>query len=231
MSIYRLFDGLDLCAPGDADSLIRAAAGLAATAAVLDAGSGRGADLPLLLSLVPQGRVTAIDLSEEFIAHIRRRFPQVRAEAGDMTRPPGCPYDLIWSGGAIYGPGVTPALQAWAPCLAPGGRVAFTDLVLTGPDIPPEVADFFAAEEVALRGEAELAQEVRAAGFETIDSFWLPTTAWDAYYGPLERRLAALTPAADPAQRWLIDSFRCEIDLWRRHGRSYGYLLTVAVPR
>jgi hypothetical protein len=38
-----------------------------------------------------------------------------------MTRPPGCPYDLIWSGGAIYGPGVTPALQAWAPCSPPAG--------------------------------------------------------------------------------------------------------------
>jgi cyclopropane fatty-acyl-phospholipid synthase-like methyltransferase len=64
MSIFRLFDGLDLCAPGDADSLTRAAAGLAPDAAVLDAGCGRGADLPVLLSLVPEGRVTAIDLSE-----------------------------------------------------------------------------------------------------------------------------------------------------------------------
>lgn len=229
MSIFRLFDGLDLCAPGDADSLTRAAAGLAPDAAVLDAGCGRGADLPVLLSFVPEGRVTAIDLSEEFIAHIRRRFPQVRAEAGDMTRPPGCPYDLIWSGGAIYGPGVTPALQAWAPCLAPGGRVAFTDLVLTGPDTPPEVADFFAADGVTLRGAAELDQEVRASGYRTIDSFWLPETAWAAYYDPLAARLDNC--AADPEMQQVVEDFRREIDLWRRLGATYGYLLTVAVPR
>lgn len=229
MSIFRLFEGLDLCAPGDADSLIRATAGLAADAAVLDAGSGRGADLPLLLSLVPEGRVTAIDLSEEFIAHIRRRFPQVRAEAGDMTRPPGCPHDLIWSGGAIYGPGVTPALRAWAPCLAPGGRVAFTDLVLTGPEIPPEVAEFFAADGVLLRGAAELEQEVRAADYRTIDSFWLPRTAWAAYYDPLATRLDAC--AADPGMQAVVEDFRREIDLWRHHGATYGYRLTVAVPQ
>ncbi|MCB6177018.1 class I SAM-dependent methyltransferase [Rhodobacter sp. Har01] len=229
MSIFRLFEGLDLCAPGDAASLMRACAGLAPDAEVLDAGCGRGADLPALLSLVPRGRVTAVDLSEAFIAHVRAHFPMVRAEVADMLDPPAGRYDLIWSGGAIYGPGIGPALRAWAPCLAAGGRVVFTDLVLRRPQVSPEVAAFFAEDGVALRDEAGLGAEIAAAGWRRTDGFWLPDTAWAAYYLPVEARLDALQD--DPEMAEVVASFRREIALWRRHGGEYGYLLAVAVPQ
>lgn len=229
MTIFDLFDGLDRCAPGDADSLRRACAGLAPTASVLDAGCGTGADLPALLALVPAGQVTAIDLAEPFIAAIRARLPQVRAEAADMTDPPGGPYDLIWSGGAIYGPGIRAALAAWRGKLAPGGRVVFTDLVLRGRDVSPDVADFFAAEGIPLRDVSGLQAEVAAAGWRCLDGFWLPDSAWDAYYLPLERRLDAI--AVDPQTAELVAGFRSEIALWRHHGAEYGYHLIVAVPQ
>lgn len=228
MSLYRLFQGLDRCAPGDAASLIRAAGALAPDAQVLDAGCGTGGDLATLLSLVPQGRVTAVDLAEEFIAGIRRRHPQVRAEVADMLDPPPGPYDLIWSGGGIYFPGIGPALTAWAGHLAPSGRVIFTDLVLRGQEESPQVAEFLAAEGVALRDAAALRAEVAAAGWQVADSFWLPDSAWEAYYRPVEARMQALQ--GDPDFAEIIPSFQREIDLWRSHGGEYGYLLVQAVP-
>ena len=228
MTIYDLFDGLDRCAPGDAASLTRACTGVAPSASVLDAGCGTGADLPALLALVPEGQVTAVDLAEPFIATIRARYPKVRAEVADMTNPPGGPYDLIWSGGAIYGPGIAVALKAWRGKLRPGGRVVFTDLVLRGGPVAPEVAAFFADEGVPLRDVAGLRAEIEAAGWRLAAGDWLPDSAWEAYYLPLEARLDGLDPK--PEMAGLVAGFRHEIALWRRHGAGYGYYLAVAVP-
>ena len=229
MTIYDLFDGLDRCAPGDAESLARACAGLAKTARVLDAGCGTGADLPTLLTLVPEGQVTAVDLAAPFIASIRARFPRVRAEVADMTDPPAGPYDLIWSGGAIYGPGVKAALTAWRGKLAPGGRVVFTDLLLQGDSASPPVSDFFAEEGLALRGVAGLQAEVAAAGWRCLEGFWLADSAWADYYLPLESRLDSV--AEEPQLAEIVAGFRREIALWRQHGAEYGYYLIVAVPQ
>jgi cyclopropane fatty-acyl-phospholipid synthase-like methyltransferase len=214
---FDLFEGLDRAGPGDRDSLDRALAGLAPDGAVLDAGCGRGADLPALLARVPQGRVVAVDTSPAFIAHVRAAFPGVRAEVADMADPPGGPFDAIWSAGAVYHLGVGTALAAWRAHLAPGGRVAFSDLCLTG-------AAFFAAEGVTLRDAAALEAEVRAAGYRIAEAFWLPPSAWAAYYLPLDRRLDALPENA------VTRSFRDEIALWRAHGGDFGYRLVVAHP-
>jgi SAM-dependent methyltransferase len=242
MTIFDLFDGLDRCAPGDAASVARVCAGLAQESAVLDAGCGRGADLPAILTAVPGARVVAVDSAEAFVAHVARAFPQVRAVCGDMAAPPGGPFDLIWSNGAIYALGVTAALQGWRAHLAPGGWVAFSDLVLRGDVVPevgdpfaatgvaPELADFFAAEGVTLRGEAALRAEVAAAGFRVTDMFWMPDSAWADYYLPLEPRLDLAESSRDLDTRAMAAAFRHEIDLWRRYGATYGYLVCVAVP-
>lgn len=234
MSIHRLFDGLDRCAPGDAASLTRACAGIAKGACVLDAGCGTGADLPTLLALVPQGRVTAVDLAAPFIAAIRARHPRVRAEVADMTDPPGGPFDRIWSGGSIYAPGISKALKAWRRHLAPGGQVAFTDLVLRVATPSPDVGAFFAAEGVPLRDVAGLQAEVEASGWRCVDGFWLPDSAWETYYLPLETRLdtmASEPEMAEPDMARLLSGFRHEIAIWRQHRAEYGYYLIVAEPQ
>jgi SAM-dependent methyltransferase len=231
MTIYRVFEGLHRCAPGDEASLFRACNDLAPDAAILDAGCGNGADLPTLLAVVPNGRVTAVDLAPSCIASIRARYPRVQAEVANMTDPPGGPFDLIWSGGAIYRPGVAAALSAWRSSLAPGGRVVFTDLVLRSRTPSRDVTAFFTEDVAALRDVEGLRAEVEAAGWHCTDGFWLPDAAWDAYYGPLEQRLDALDLGSEPDMSELVAGLRREIALWRRHGDEYGYYLIVAVPR
>jgi hypothetical protein len=58
----------------------------------------------------------------------------------------------------------------------------------------------------------------------------LGDAAWQAYYGPLADRIAALRPGADAEMTAVLDEHQAEIDLWRAHGQDYGYYLTVVVP-
>ena len=229
-AILRLFEGLDRCAPGEAAHLQRIVAAVGPDAVVLDAGCGRGADLPVLLAAVPQGRVVAVDLAEPFIAHVRAAFPRLDAHVGDMLAPPGGPFDLIWSGGSAYSPGVAACLGAWRGALRPGGVVAFTEVCWTTPAPAPEARAFWAAEYPAIGDVAALEALILTAGWRICEAFWLPRSAWAAYYEPLARRVAALADDPDPEMRDTCAAFVEEIALWRAHGDDYGYRLSVVTP-
>ena len=226
-AILRLFDGLTLCAPADAAALGRVLAGLRPDAVVLDAGCGRGADIPALLAAVPRGRVVAVDLAEAFIAHTRATWPGVEAHAADMMAPPGGPFDLIWSGGAVYGPGVAACLGAWRGHLAAGGRVAFTECCWRTPDPSPAARAFWAAEYPGIGDVPALESVIAQAGFRLVHAEWLPPSAWESYYRPVEAQMDALAADPDPEMQAVIAAFRAEIAVWRAHGADYGYRLSV----
>jgi serine/threonine-protein kinase HipA len=58
-----------------------------------------------------------------------------------------------------------------------------------------------------------------------IDHFTLPPEAWwEEYYTPLEERAAHLARTADPELGAGIAETRREIELYRRHADSYGYV-------
>ncbi len=222
--IVSLFAPLERAGPGDAESL-RWALDLAGTrpdARVLDAGCGTGADLPALMAAVPQGSVVAVDTAAPFIERVRARFPSVEAYVADMADPPGGPFDLIWSAGAVYHLGIGAALSAWVRHLAPDGRVAFSDLCWRGGEKPREALDFWAAEGLDLPDAEGLEAQVTRAGWRVLGSRWLGHAGWAAYYAPLEARLEEFS--GDPA---LIAGFHAEIALWRAHGASYDYRLIV----
>jgi SAM-dependent methyltransferase len=223
--IHDLFLGLDRAGPGDAASLAFALEGLAPDAHILDAGCGTGADLAQLLAAVPKGAVTAIDLSERFIADIRHRLPAVRALVADMAQPPAGPYDLIWSAGAVYTIGVETALKAWRAHLAPGGRVAFSDIAWSGPARPEAAVSFWQAEGVRIDDAATLESRITASGWRILRARWLGQGGWAAYYEPLAARLQSA--ALDPT---LKAGFEAEIALWRAHGASYDYRIFLAEP-
>lgn len=221
-AIHDLFLRLDRAGPGDADSLARAVAGLPPGARVLDAGCGVGADTGALLA---RGlAVTALEASAEFVSEVARRHPAARVVPGDMLVPPAGPYDLIWSAGAVYNVGVSAALQAWRGHLAPGGRVAFSDLCRRVEVLPPACAAYWATEGLTLRDAATLEAEVVAAGWRVLEADWVSEQGWADYYEPVEAALAGC-PEAD-----LVSGFRAEIANWRAYGRTFGYRLIVCVP-
>lgn len=221
-AIYDLFLRLDRAGPGDAASLQRVVQGLPPGARVLDAGCGVGADTGPLLA---RGfRVTALEASEVFAAEVARRHPGARAAVGDMLAPPEGPYDLIWSAGALYNVGVAAALQAWRGVLAPGGKVAFSDLCKRVAVLPRACAEYWATEGLVLRDAAALEAEVAAAGWRVTGAEWVSDQGWADYYEPLEAALAECPDAG------LVAAFRAEISNWRAHGDTFGYRLIVCVP-
>lgn len=201
---------------------------------ILDAGCGPGADVAGLLAHVPDGEVVAMDSHAPFVEEVRRRHagdPRVTAVTGDMAAPEGR-FDLIWSAGAVYFLGVEAALSGWRAHLAPGGAVAFSELAWKGAERPAEAAEVWAETYPAMQDSEGVLASVAAAGYRVLGSRFLPDAAWEAYFAPLGRRIAALRAEAPDAELAAqLDAETREIALWRAHRDAFGYLQVVAVPR
>jgi trans-aconitate methyltransferase len=200
-------------------------------AAICDAGAGAGGDVPALLA-VPGARVLAVDATGSFVAQIRTRFgdaPRLRAEVFDMARladHPSAPFDMIWCAGALYFLGLEAGLATMRGALHRGGVLAFSE--------PAFFTDAPSARAVALwqgyatRSEAGIAAAVGEAGFAVLGTRRLSDAAWEAYFAPMEARIAALRPGADAALADMLDLCAAEAELWRAVRDETGYLLTVA---
>lgn len=233
-AFFAIHDGLPREAPGDRESLDWALglAGVGPAARICDAGCGPGADIEGLLAWAPQGRVHAVDLHAPFVEAVRRRYAgdgRVTAEVADMGRLAG-PWDLIWSAGSAYALGVEEALRAWCGALAPGGRVAFSELCWAGEARPAAAAAFWAGEYPAMTDVAGTQARIAAAGWRCLGQHWVSRAGWAAYYGPLEARLDSLAKGADAEMAEAIAAHRAEIAAWRAHGDSFGYAVFVVAP-
>ena len=231
-AFFLLHSGLEREGPGDRESLDWAmgVAGIGPDAAVLDAGCGPGADVAGLLARLPQGRVVAVDLHAPYVAALRARWaddPRVQVHQADMANPPGGPFDLIWSAGAIYHLGVEAGLRRWRAHLAPGGRVAFSQLCWAVARPSPAARAFWADNYPEMTDRAGVLAQVAAAGYRVLGARFLGRAAWAAYYEPLAARLDVLRAQGDdPA----LAAEAEEITLWRTDGGDYGYLLILAEP-
>ncbi len=234
-AFFTLHRGLPREGPGDRESLDWALglAGVRPDARILDAGCGPGADIEGLLAHAPAGHVTAIDAHSGFIVQIKTRWGddrRVTAHAGDMARPGG-PYDLIWCAGALYFLGITEGLRAWHAVLAPGGSVAFSELVWLTGTRDPVIEAAWSAEYPAIAGIETLKTRIATAGYETLGVHILSDAAWEAYFKPIEERAAGLFPGADADLAAVLDEAEAEIAMWRTHRREVGYALAVVRPR
>jgi len=231
-AFFLLHDGLTREGPGEPADVAwaTALAGTPPVARILDAGTGAGGDIRALLAAAPEGRVLAVDTHPPFVAHISATYrddPRVTAEAVDMLAPEG-PFDLIWSAGAVYFHGPGTALAAWRPRLAPGGAVAFSEPCFFT-ETPSEAARAFWDGYVP-QTEAALAAEIAGAGFRALGTRRLGDAAWEAYFGPLDARIATLRPGAGADLTAVLDEAEAEAAAWRACRAETGYLLTVAVP-
>ncbi|HET9068482.1 MAG TPA: class I SAM-dependent methyltransferase [Amaricoccus sp.] len=233
---WELHSGLAHEAPGSPADTLRALAltGLSGRVRVLDAGSGPGAASLALLAALPEAEVTAIDLHPPFLAAAEERAraagvaARFRTMVADMGSPPFPPasFDLVWSEGAAYSVGVPQALAAWAPLLAPGGRIAFSEAVWLTATPAPRARALFAGYP-AMTDVAGVRGWVAAAGLTLLGDFLLSPAAWDAYYRPLAARVEAHLPRHG-AEHPVIAEHLEEIAVWRAHGADYGYRFFVA---
>ncbi len=127
--------------------------------------------------------------------------------------------------------GFANAVAAWRPLLKRKGFLAVSELVWLTEQKPAEALEFFGQEYPAMTNRAGVARGLRGAGYEVIDHFTLPDSAWwDAYYGPLLARLPSLESkyAGDEASLSVIAAARRETEIRRRFASSYGYEFYIA---
>jgi arsenite methyltransferase len=157
----------------------QAIAALAPGERVLDLGSGGGFDAFLAARQVgPSGRVIGVDLTPEMIALARTNAAKVGLDhvdfrLGDIERLPvdDASVDVIMSNCVINLAPDKPAVFREAfRVLAPGGRLAISDMVAIG-DLPAVIAIDPAAYTGCIAGAApvaELERTLAAAGFQHV---------------------------------------------------------------
>ena len=229
--------------PGDRDSTLEAlrlaTGGKAEPRWVVDVGCGPGMQTLDLADALPKAHILAVDLHEGFVRELARRARDggagdrvhpVRADMGRLPLSEGSA-DLVWCEGAAYVMGVAAALDAWRSLLRAGGTCAFTEAVWLREGEPPERVRACWAEYPGMAHVASCRQLIRNHGYELVDDFVLPPSAWwDHYYNPMKARLDALDERyrGDATSAAVLAECREEIDVYRRHGDWYGYAFFVA---
>jgi len=206
---------------------------------VLDIGCGPGMQTLHLAELLPDARIVALDLHEQYLDELRH---EVKARAlderieivpGDMAALPFAPasFDLIWCEGAAYILGLEHALRAWRPLLADHGRIAISEATWLRTDPPDEVRRFWEEGYPAMTGIADNVALFENADYDVLGHFPLPDSAWwDDYYTPLGARTVALRAKYEDDEEALavIESTEQEIEIFRRYSAFYGYTFFVA---
>ncbi len=231
-AIYEVFGPLAQGAPGDDASTRRALEAVPGREAIrqaLDLGSGQGRSTFALAAALPDARLTSVEIHAPFVQRMAERAR--RAGLADRVQPISADMtalavaaesmDLIWAEGSIYVVGMERALALWRPWLRPGGCLAFSDLVRWTDDLSPECRAFWAGEYPEMRSEAGVRARAAEAGYRTLAAFRLSRAAHEAYYAPLEARLAELAGRSDLSQ--ILEDIRTEIDIMRRYADEAGY--------
>jgi trans-aconitate methyltransferase len=198
-------------------------------AVICDAGCGPGGDIATLLRAQPSAHVVGVDSCADFVATAQARYAgQNRVEVfeGDLAKLPRRPFDMIWCAGALYFLGLRDGLETLRQALTPSGVIAFSEPCYFT-DTPSEPAHAF-WEGYPTRSAEAILHELRGAGFEVLGHRKVPDAGWEAYFGPLEERVAALRPTADARLTEMLDSALQEAATWRSVREETGYLLIVA---
>lgn len=200
----HIYEGAEFLTPGAAETveLISRTFGLDAHSRVLEVAYGTGEGACRLaerhgcsvlgVDMHPFAKHTARKAAARSVSH------RVTFAIGDGGRLPvrDAAFDAAICIGAPSIVGTERCIAAMRRALRPGGWLAVSDWVWRATRVPPEaVPPGFDAPTLTLDGYAAV---IRAAGFEIASAEALPQSAWDAYYAPIRRNLAAMH-AADPA--------------------------------
>lgn len=118
-------------------------------------------------------------------------------------------------------------MRRWRPLLASGGLAAFTEATWLAEAPPEEAAAFWREAYPSMGTVVSNSAVAREAGYQVLDTFTLPASAWwDEYYRPLRERMDTLRTeaATDPELADAIVATAREIELCERFGDTYGYV-------
>jgi SAM-dependent methyltransferase len=203
---------------------------------ILDVGCGPGIQTVELLKL-SGGTVVALDLLPQMIARVHAeaetagvsdRLVTLEQDMRDMVFPYSS-FDIIWSEGSIYLLGFEAGLKKFRTFVKPGGYVAVSEVVWLKPNPPSEAVDFWKEYPEIDSLDAKFGV-VERVGFELLDHFVFPPTAWtEHYYDPMEIRIIEKTVEweGDPDGEKVLKEAINEISVFRRCSDFYSYAFFV----
>jgi predicted O-methyltransferase YrrM len=235
-AMYQVFGPLSQGAPGNEAATLAALERITdrdQTRRVLDLGVGHGRSTLTLARALPDAQLTAVEIHPPFVEELGRKVAdagladRVRVVCGameDYAAEEGT-IDLVWAEGSIYVLGVERALSQWYGWLRPGGWVAFSDFVWWSDDPSAEVREFWASEYPQMASTEVICGRALAAGYRVQGNFRMSAAAHQAYYAPLETRLAELAPlcGGDDDLATVLAGARREVDVVRRYPDEAGY--------
>jgi len=236
-AFFPLYEGLPRQGPGSEASTheaLRRLGPLKKPLRVIDLGCGSGAST-LLLARELNSPIVAVDQHAPFLEALTANAEQegvkslIQIRHGDFTQleEPPCSYDLIWSEGAAYLIGFETALTLWRPLLAPGGRVALTELTWLVQTPSDEPRAFWKKAYPGMRDIAGNRASAERAGFKVLDTFTLPNDDWwNEYYRPLRRRIAAFRSSHTVPKtiEAILSETEREMDFVERYSSDFGYV-------
>ena len=233
-AFFTLHRDLPREGPGIAQDVVWAASllDLPEAARIADVACGPGGDIASLLAVAPRGHVTALDKTAHFVTaaraawHDDARVTVLRADMAVIANR----YDLIWCAGAVYFMGVEAALTAWRRALLPQGAIAFSEACWFTDTPTARAKSLWDTHYPAMTDTDGITAQIAAAGYRVIGQRRLPDAAWEAYFTPLDARIAALRGGADDVLGAVLDEAAEEAACWRAHRAEYGYLLSVVAP-
>jgi serine/threonine-protein kinase HipA len=233
-ALIELHRGLKRQGPGDpafSKQMLSLLPELPSNPRIVDLGCGAGAGA-LILAECYKAQVTAVDFSRPFLDGLEAQaeaqgldhlIETVEADMGNLDWPPAG-IDLLWSEGAAYNLTFEGALNTWRPLLAPDGLAVISEITWFTTDIPAPVLEFWQQAYPQMASEKENARLARSSGFEVLGIHRLPTQAWwTHYYDPLNERMEALRPSADPVMQAVIEETETEIAFFEKYSDCYGY--------
>jgi SAM-dependent methyltransferase len=201
---------------------------------ILDLGCGPGKQT-LVLARHYQSPIIAVDFHAPYLDALQQAAEAeglahlIIPRQGQMEHLDEQPtsVDLIWIEAAIYIVGFAAGLQLWRPLLRDGGLLVASEATWLTDDPPAEVRDFWHGEYPAMTTVAGNIATAVACGYEVLDHFTLPPSAWwDEYYTPLKARMDRLGAEAErnPALAAVLAESQREMDMHARYSDAYGYV-------
>ena len=201
---------------------------------ILDIGCGNGEPTMQLASCL-DGTILAVDNHQPCLDELMRRAEarglseKIRTCRKDMreVKPDMGLFDLVWAESSLFAMGFLDGLEMCRSMLAPGGRLAVSEMCWLRPDPPQECSSYFDEVYPAMIDIETHLAAMESRGLKVRDHFILPESAWwDKLYDPLGERLEMLKKkyAGDPDRIGMIDFIRKEIDIYRKYPDYYGYV-------
>jgi DNA-binding transcriptional MerR regulator/predicted O-methyltransferase YrrM len=232
-TFMRVFSELEYWGPGSAEATRRAVSLIPfKPRSILEIGCGRGV-ATLVLADATSAQITATDTADDALETLRSKVKarglagRIAVEHADMAAlpAPAEPYDVLWAEGSAYVIGVETAFKAWRSLLRPGGVLVVSDMVWRTDNPAASVAAFWQTEYPAMTTPAERVRQAEKAGYQLVSHFDMGREAMEAYYAPLEARVAAMADELEGSR--VQEDLKAELNAWREGEGQVSYEMFV----